>query len=84
METIEAVFVPFCIEEQNVLGTDDGVEKFLQIFNDDEIKQELKLLFGQYNSSKDRWNVFVKHIRSKKTTVLIILVKFYQLFIKII
>lgn len=68
LETIEAVFVPFCIEEQNVLGTDDGVEKFLQIFNDDEIKQELKSLFGQYNSSKDRWNVFVKHIRSKKTT----------------
>lgn len=60
------------------------MEKFLQIFNDDEIKQELKSLFGQCNSSKDRWNVFVKHIRSKKTTVLIIFVKFYQLFIKII
>ncbi|XP_015436480.1 PREDICTED: DNA primase small subunit [Dufourea novaeangliae] len=68
LETIESVFVPFCIEEQNILGTEEGMEKFLQIVSDEEDRQELKGLFGQCKSSKERWNVFVKYIKSKKTT----------------
>ena len=66
---IEAVFVPFCVEEQDILGTDERMENFLQIISDDDARQELKTLFGQYNSSKDRWNIFVKYIQNKKTTV---------------
>ncbi|XP_060828431.1 DNA primase small subunit [Bombus pascuorum] len=68
LEMIEAVFVPFCIEEQNILGTDEGMEKFLQIISDDEDKQELKAHFGQCSSSKDRWDSFVKYVKNKKTT----------------
>ncbi|XP_017760543.1 PREDICTED: DNA primase small subunit [Eufriesea mexicana] len=68
LEIIEAVFVPFCIEEQNILGTESGIEKFLQILPDEEDRKELKTLFGQCNSSKDRWNLFVKYIRNKKPT----------------
>lgn len=66
---IEAVFVPFCIEEQNILGTEEGMEKFLQIISDDEDRQELKAFFGQCSSSKDRWDSFVKYVKNKKTTV---------------
>ncbi|XP_033335796.2 DNA primase small subunit isoform X1 [Megalopta genalis] len=69
LETIEPVFVPFCIEEQNILGTEEGVSKFLQIIADDEDRQELKTLFSQCSTSKDRWNVFVKFIKGKKTGV---------------
>ncbi|XP_043599889.1 DNA primase small subunit [Bombus pyrosoma] len=68
LEMIEAVFVPFCIEEQNILGTDEGMEKFLQIISDDEDRQELKAFFGQCSSSKDRWDSFVKYVKNKKTT----------------
>ncbi|KAK1124239.1 hypothetical protein K0M31_006615 [Melipona bicolor] len=68
LEMIEAVFVPFCVEEQDILGTDERMENFLQIIFDDDDRQELKVLLGQYNSSKDRWNIFVKYIQNKKTT----------------
>ncbi|XP_012139342.1 DNA primase small subunit [Megachile rotundata] len=64
LDHIEAVFVPVCIEEQNILGTNEGVEKFLNVFPEED-RQEAKALFGQYNSSKDRWNAFVKHVRNK-------------------
>ncbi|CAK9801352.1 DNA primase small subunit [Anthophora plagiata] len=67
LEAIEAVFIPYFVEEQNILGTDEGIEKFLQLLCDEEDRQELKAQFNQSNSSKDRWNTFVKYVRSKKT-----------------
>ncbi|XP_076624312.1 DNA primase small subunit [Colletes latitarsis] len=67
LETVEAVFVPFCVEEQDILGTDERVEKFLQILSEEEDRHELKALFNQCNSSKDRWHQFVKYVKSKKT-----------------
>ncbi|XP_076235068.1 DNA primase small subunit-like [Calliopsis andreniformis] len=60
LEIIESVFIPFCVEEQNILGTDEGVEKFLLVLPDEEDRQELKALFGQSKSSKDRWNSEIK------------------------
>lgn len=63
------MFVPCCVEEQNILGTDEGMEKFVQVLPDEEDRQELKALFGQCKSSKDRWSVFVKYVKNKKTTV---------------
>ncbi|KOC68520.1 DNA primase small subunit [Habropoda laboriosa] len=68
LEAIEAVFIPYFVEEQNILGTDEGLEKFLQLISDEEDKQELKAQFNQSNSSKDRWNTFVKYARNKKTS----------------
>ncbi|XP_031837192.1 DNA primase small subunit [Nomia melanderi] len=66
LDMIEPMFVPFCVEEQNMLGTEDGMNKFLQIISDDDDKEVVKTLFGQCNSSKDRWNAFLKFIKSKK------------------
>ncbi|CAL7945530.1 unnamed protein product [Xylocopa violacea] len=68
LEMIETVFVQVCIEEQDILGTDERINKFLQILSDEQDRQEIKSLFGQCNSGKDRWNVFVDYIRKKKTT----------------
>lgn len=69
MDMIEPMFIPFCVEEQNMLGTEDGMNKFLQIISDEEDKEEVKTIFGQCSSSKDRWNAFVKFIKSKKEAV---------------
>ncbi|XP_076680205.1 DNA primase small subunit isoform X2 [Andrena cerasifolii] len=66
LEIIEPVFVPLCVEEQNILGTDEGIEKFVNVLSDEEDRRELKALFGQCKFSKDRWSVFVKYIKSKK------------------
>ena len=67
LEIIEPAFVPLCVEEQNILGTDEGIEKFVHILSDEEDRRELKALFGQCKSSEDRWSVFVKYVKSKKT-----------------
>lgn len=61
---IEPIFVPFCVEEQNILGTDERVNKFVQIFPEED-RQEAKEIFDRYNSSKDRWNAFVKYVKNK-------------------
>ncbi|CAK9834075.1 DNA primase small subunit [Anthophora retusa] len=66
LEAIEAVFIPYFVEEQNILGTDEGIEKFLQLLSEEEDRQELKAQFNQSNSSKDRWNTFVKYINVSK------------------
>ena len=67
LEIIEAVFIPFCVEEQNILGTDERVDKFLQIFPEED-RQEAKGIFDRCNSSKDRWDAFVKYVKNKRQT----------------
>ncbi|XP_076160106.1 DNA primase small subunit [Ptiloglossa arizonensis] len=67
LNSIESIFIPFCVEEQDMLGTDERVEKFLQILPDEEDRKELKALFGQSKSSKDRWNQFLKYAKYKAT-----------------
>ncbi|XP_053998199.1 DNA primase small subunit [Hylaeus anthracinus] len=67
LKIIEAVFIPFCIEEQNILGTDEGVAKFLEILPDDEDRQELLTQFNQCKSTIDKWNQFVKYVKHKNT-----------------
>ncbi|XP_017877347.1 DNA primase small subunit [Ceratina calcarata] len=68
LQTIENVFVPFCVEEQDILGTEERVNQFLKIISDDECRDELKLLFDKCSSSKARWNAFVNYIKNLKTT----------------
>lgn len=68
LETIEPIFISMCIEEQNILGTDAGMENFLPILPDEEDRLELKGIFGQCTSSLARWNAFVKFVREKKTS----------------
>ncbi|KAG7210495.1 hypothetical protein KM043_012016 [Ampulex compressa] len=67
LKFIEPTFVSMCVEEQNMLGTDEAMEKFLMILPDDESRQELKATFGQCNSSLSRWTAFEKFIKTKRT-----------------
>ncbi|KAI4503978.1 hypothetical protein M0802_001381 [Mischocyttarus mexicanus] len=71
LEIIEEEFIPMCIEEQDILGTDERMEKFLGILPEEEDRTEVKNLFGQCTSSATRWKAFcefVKDKRSKKGT----------------
>lgn len=68
LQMIESIFIPFCVEEQDILGTEDRINKFLKIISDDECRDELKLLFDKCSSSNARWNAFVNYIRNLKIT----------------
>ncbi|KAL0110553.1 hypothetical protein PUN28_013864 [Cardiocondyla obscurior] len=67
LDIIDPVFVEMCVKEQNMLGTEEGIEKFLPILPNDEDRQEVKALFGKENTSEARWTAFVQYIESKRT-----------------
>lgn len=69
LDIIDPVFIEMCIREQNMLGTEDGIEKFLPILPNDEDRQEVKVLFSKENTSEARWNAFTQYIESKRTAV---------------
>lgn len=69
LDIIDPVFVEMCVKEQNILGTEEAIEKFLPILPNDEDRQEMKTLFSKENTSEARWNVFVQYIESKRTGV---------------
>ena len=51
-----------CVEEQNMLGTKEGVTKFLEIIHtDEEVRTEVKTLFDKHTTSKARWEAFNKY-----------------------
>lgn len=52
-----------------MLGTEEGIEKFLPILPNEEDKQEVKALFSKENTSEGRWHAFVQYIESKRTEV---------------
>ncbi|XP_043280996.1 DNA primase small subunit [Venturia canescens] len=61
IELIKPRFVTMCIEEQDILGTDEAVAKFLELLPDEEVKSEVKNLFDKYSKSVDRWDAFTKY-----------------------
>jgi len=69
LDIIDPIFVEICVKEQNMLGTEEGIEKFLPILPNDEDRQEIKVLFGKESTSETRWNAFIQYIESKRTGV---------------
>ena len=59
IDIIDSIFIEMCVKEQNMLGTEEGIEKFLSILPNEEDRQEVKILFSKENTSEARWNVFV-------------------------
>lgn len=58
---IEPVFIPLCVVDQNLLGTEEGVDYFLALLPDNETQRDVKRLFNDRISSIDRWNSFVEY-----------------------
>lgn len=77
LEIIEQDFVNICIEEQNILGTDEGVENFFNVFLQNEnakTKKDLQKIFKDIETSKGRWEaliIFLKKIREWEDNFLI-------------
>lgn len=67
LDIIDPIFVEMCIKEQNMLGTEERIEKFLLILPNDEDRQEIKTLFNKESNSEARWNLFVQYVESKRT-----------------
>lgn len=65
-----------CVKEQNMLGTEDNIRKFLAILPKGEIRVEVKSIINQYSNSIDRWNAFVNFFNDRIGAVGI----FYEIF----
>lgn len=69
LDIIDPTFVEICVKEQNMLGTEEGIEKFLVILPNDEDRQAVKALFNKESTSEARWKAFVQYVESKRTGV---------------
>lgn len=69
LDIIDPIFVEMCVKEQNMLGTEEGIEKFLPILPNEEDRQEMTALFNKESTSEARWHAFVQYIESKRTEV---------------
>ncbi|KAF7394513.1 hypothetical protein HZH66_007687 [Vespula vulgaris] len=58
---IEPEFIPLCVVDQNLLGTEEGVDYFLALLPDNEARTDVKRLFDDRTSSVDRWNSFTEY-----------------------
>ncbi|CAG5101994.1 Similar to DNApol-alpha50: DNA primase small subunit (Drosophila melanogaster) [Cotesia congregata] len=50
LNIISPIFVPMCVEEQNMLGTEKNINKFLILLPDDDTRKEVKSLFERYTT----------------------------------
>lgn len=61
---IRPIFVPFIVEEQDLLGTDKGITNFLNMFSDDEHRKALRSQMEMFGTSRERWNTFVSYVEN--------------------
>ncbi|CAD6219165.1 GSCOCG00004837001-RA-CDS [Cotesia congregata] len=66
LNIISPIFVPMCVEEQNMLGTEKNINKFLILLPDDDTRKEVKSLFERYTTSLDRWDAFLSYYEQTK------------------
>ncbi|KAJ8665019.1 hypothetical protein QAD02_006681 [Eretmocerus hayati] len=65
LKLIEPIFIEMCVIQQNMLGTESNILKFLGILNTEEMRQEVKELMDQFSTSLERWEAFVCFFRSQ-------------------
>lgn len=59
-----------CVDEQNMLGTEDGETKFLGILGEDDMRNEVKTVFSKHSSSVKKWEAFVNYFKDQIQSVL--------------
>ncbi|XP_058791181.1 DNA primase small subunit-like isoform X2 [Phymastichus coffea] len=70
IDIIDKVFVELSVIEQNMLGTDRNLEKFLTLFNK-ELRSPIKEYLIKYPTSLLRWNAFVNIFNKNKKVKII-------------
>lgn len=59
---IKSVFVPMCVIEQNMLGTEENINKFLEIIHtEEEVRADVRSLLNKYSTSEKRWEAFQEY-----------------------
>ncbi|XP_069689250.1 DNA primase small subunit isoform X1 [Periplaneta americana] len=67
-DIIEKQFISMCVEEQDILGTPEAMQKFLCLVPDEPLRQELEKELKKYSTSNKRWDAvvaYVKDLRAK-------------------
>lgn len=58
------------LKEQDILGSEEAVKKFLQMVPDDQLKNRLEsAMLKCRNDSEDRWRVFEESTANTKNKV---------------
>lgn len=60
LKIIEEYFIDMVVKEQDFLGTDERLQKFLAIL-DEGIRLDFEAVLNKHKTSEDRWNAFVDH-----------------------
>lgn len=54
-----------------MLGTEEGVAKFLPLILDETLRTQVKALFKKHQTSLERWNAFVGCYQTEQQSVII-------------
>ena len=68
-DIIEEQFVSMCVEEQDILGSATAMQKFLSLFLDEPMRQELERELQNHSTSIERWEAVVRHITERRQKV---------------
>lgn len=58
-----------CVEEQDMLGNEKAIDKFLAYMPDDESRNAVKDLFLHESNSVNRWKAFLNYYRTQRESV---------------
>lgn len=65
LDIISPKFIDIFVEEQDMFGTPERIDKFLGLLPDDTSRNELKLILNQCNKNTDCWNEFVEYVNKQ-------------------
>lgn len=68
LRIIEGYFVEMMVTEQDFLGTDERLQKFLAIL-DESVRLDFEKVLRKYQTSEQRWNAFVNHYNTTQKVV---------------
>jgi hypothetical protein len=71
---IEPYFQSMMLEEQDILGNEDGVKKLLGMVPDEQLRSKLETEMMKQNDSVSRWEVF-EELGTKTKKVIIICIE---------
>ncbi|GLG98638.1 DNA primase small subunit [Gryllus bimaculatus] len=67
LDIIREYFIIVCIQEQDILGTPRKMAKFLNVIEDEDLK-EVQDKFFEHRCSRDRWFAFMEYIKELQDT----------------
>lgn len=61
-----------CVEEQDMLGTEEGVTKFLGVITEEDLRVEVKTILDKHSTSVKKWEAFVGFFKDQLQSVSIL------------